>query len=76
MVNANKSAVENSTPAGQVQNLTAICGFSQFGHPVIPGTGSSPCNREISIYVDPIGGVPSWAWQALRRFSRDCLPKD
>ena len=59
VVNANKSAVENSTPAGQVQNLTAICGFSQFGHPVIPGTGSSPCNREISIYVDPIGGVPS-----------------
>ena len=59
VVNANKSAVENSTSAGQVANLTAICGFSQFGVPVIPGSGSSPCNREISIYVDPIGGIPA-----------------
>jgi Carboxypeptidase regulatory-like domain/TonB dependent receptor len=59
VVNKNKSAVENSTPAGQVANLTAVCGFSQFGQPIIPGSGSSPCNREISIYVDPIGGVPA-----------------
>jgi Carboxypeptidase regulatory-like domain/TonB dependent receptor len=59
VVNANKSAVENATSAGQVANLTAICGFSQFGVPVIPGSGSSPCNREISIYVDPIGGIPA-----------------
>jgi len=59
VVNANKSAVENSTPAGQIANLTSICGFSQFGVPIIPGSGSSPCNREISIYVDPIGGVPA-----------------
>jgi len=57
VVNRNKSAVENSTHAGQVANLTAICGFSQFGVPIIPGNGSSPCNREISIYVDPLGGV-------------------
>jgi Carboxypeptidase regulatory-like domain/TonB dependent receptor len=59
VVNRNKSAVENSTSANQVANLTAVCGFSQFGHPIIPGSGSSPCNREISIYVDPIGGVPA-----------------
>jgi hypothetical protein len=59
VVNGNKSAVENSTSAGQVANLTAICGFSQFGVPIIPGSGSSPCNREISIYVDPIGGIPA-----------------
>ena len=59
VVNSNKSAVENSSGAGQVANLTAICGFSQFGIPIIPGTGSSPCNREISIYVDPLGGVPA-----------------
>ena len=59
VVNQNKSAVENQTSAGQVANLTSICGFSQFGVPIIPGTGSSPCNREISIYVDPIGGVPA-----------------
>ncbi|HSY92712.1 MAG TPA: TonB-dependent receptor [Candidatus Binatus sp.] len=59
VVNGNKSAVENSGSAGsQVGNLTSICGFSQFGNPIIPGTGTSPCNREISIYVDPIGGVP------------------
>ena len=58
-MNGNKSAVENSSGAGQVANLTAICGFSQFGVPIIPGTGSSPCNREISIYVDPLGGVPA-----------------
>jgi hypothetical protein len=59
VVNANKSAVENSSGAGQVANLTAICGFSQFGVKIIPGSGASPCNREISIYVDPLGGVPA-----------------
>jgi Carboxypeptidase regulatory-like domain len=59
VVNGNKSAVENSSGAGQVANLTATCGFSQFGVTIIPGTGASPCNREISIYVDPLGGVPA-----------------
>jgi hypothetical protein len=29
------------------------------GTPIFPGTGASPCNREISIYADPIGGVPA-----------------
>jgi hypothetical protein len=55
--NANNSAVGNSGPANQAANVTAICGVSQFGTVIIPGTGSSPCNREISIYADPIGGV-------------------
>ena len=50
VVNRNKSAVENSGPGSQVANLTAICGIA----PLFPGNGSSPCNREISIYVDPI----------------------
>jgi hypothetical protein len=59
VVNSNKSAVENARGAGQVANLSSICGFSQFGIPIIPGTGASPCNREISIYVDPLGGVPA-----------------
>lgn len=59
VLNANRTSVGNSTPAGQVANLTAICGFSQFGVPILPGSGSSPCNREISIYVDPIGGIPA-----------------
>jgi hypothetical protein len=59
VLNKNKSAVENSSAAGQVANVSAICGVSQFGYPVIPGTGTSPCNREISIYADPITGVPA-----------------
>src|SRR5229473_2641658 len=55
--NANKSSVGNSTKAGQVNNLDAICGLAgAFG--LFPGNGSSPCNREISIYIIPITGVP------------------
>jgi hypothetical protein len=52
--NANNSSVGNSTKAGQVNNLVAICGISG----IFPGSGSSPCNREISIYIIPITGVP------------------
>jgi hypothetical protein len=59
VVNQNKSAVENAPGAGQVANVSAICGVSLFGTPIIPGTGTSPCNREISIYADPIGGIPA-----------------
>ena len=51
--------IENSTSAGQVANVTAICGVSQFGTTIIPGTGASPCKREISIYADGINGVPA-----------------
>ena len=57
--NASNSAVGNSGSGNQAANVTAICGVSQFGAPIIPGTGASPCNREISIYADPIGGVPA-----------------
>jgi Carboxypeptidase regulatory-like domain len=57
VLNANKSSVGNSTSAGQVNNLDAICGMTgAFG--LFPGNGSSPCNREISIYIVPITGVP------------------
>jgi hypothetical protein len=59
VVNKNRSAVENSSGAGQVANVTTICGVSQFGIPIIPGNGSSPCNREISIYADGFAGVPA-----------------
>jgi hypothetical protein len=52
--NANNSSVGNSTNAGQVNNLDAICGVAGF----FPGNGSSPCNREISIYIIPLTGVP------------------
>src|SRR5271154_4935409 len=58
VVNHNKSAVENAPGAGQVENVSAICGVSLFGTSIIPGTGASTCNREISIYADPIGGIP------------------
>ncbi|MGC2611493.1 MAG: TonB-dependent receptor, partial [Candidatus Sulfotelmatobacter sp.] len=64
VVNGNKSATENSGSAGsQVGNLTSICGFNQGPVVIIPGSGSSPCNREISIYVDPLGGVPALGLQ-------------
>jgi hypothetical protein len=59
--NANNSSVGNTTKAGQVNNLDAICGFSGFAGTIFPGNGSSPCNREISIYIVPIGGVPGGA---------------
>jgi hypothetical protein len=60
VLNANKTTVESGTGATQVANLSSICGVSQFGYPIIPGTGASPCNREISIYVDPLTptGIP------------------
>jgi len=58
--NANNSSVGNTTKAGQVNNLDAICGFS--GVPGLffspPANPTSPCNREISIYIVPIQGVP------------------
>ncbi len=54
---ANNSSVGNTTKAGQVNNLDAICGLSgAFG--LFPGNGSSPCNREISIYIVPLTGTP------------------
>ena len=55
VLNANKSSVGNTTNAGEVKNLVSICGIA--GTPFV-GSGSSPCNREISIYIVPITGVP------------------
>ena len=59
--NKNKSAVENSGSGSQVANLGTTCGMAAgaLGFPVAfvgGGNGSSPCNRPISIYVDPLGG--------------------
>jgi hypothetical protein len=58
--NANNSAVGNSVAGNNAANVSAICGVSYFGFPLpgLGGSGSSPCNREVSIYADPIGGVP------------------
>ena len=55
VLNANKTSVGNTTNAGEVKNLVAICGIA--GTPFV-GSGNSPCNREISIYIVPLTGVP------------------
>jgi Carboxypeptidase regulatory-like domain/TonB dependent receptor len=62
VLNANKSTVENhhntAQVPDQVNNLVSTCGIgvTAFGPPgvIFPGNGSSPCNRYISIYVDPL----------------------
>jgi hypothetical protein len=58
VLNKNRSTVENQGNAaavpGQVKNAVATCGVSLGPVPIIPGTGTSPCTRFISIYVDPI----------------------
>ncbi|MFZ1918149.1 MAG: TonB-dependent receptor [Terriglobales bacterium] len=63
ILNKNKSTVENGGSLGQVNNMLGTCGLTAGGFPlafsptqVFTGNGSSPCNREISIYVDPLGG--------------------
>jgi hypothetical protein len=65
VVNGSKNAVENTPGASQVANLGSICGIAQFGHLIPPynGTPGAICNREISIYVDPLAGVPALSLQ-------------
>jgi hypothetical protein len=61
VVNQNRSAVANGSTGSQVGNLLGTCGMAiAGGTTIIPGSGGSPCNREISIYVDPITptGIP------------------
>jgi hypothetical protein len=61
VLNADKSTVENHNNKAQVpdqvNNAVGTCGVgvTAFGAPgvIVPGTGSSPCNRYISIYIDP-----------------------
>jgi len=61
VLNANRTTVENQNNKAQVpdqvNNAVNTCGVgvTAFGAPgvIVPGTGSSPCNRYISIYVDP-----------------------
>ena len=59
VLNADKSTVENhhntSQVPDQVANAVGTCGIGIPGVPIVPPTGmtSSPCNRFISIYVDP-----------------------
>jgi Carboxypeptidase regulatory-like domain/TonB dependent receptor len=63
VLNANKTTVENQHNKGpvpaQVNNLVGTCGIDfPPGMTVFPGTGTSPCNRYISIYVDPLTQTP------------------
>jgi hypothetical protein len=62
VLNKNRSTVENqngkSGVPGQVNNVVGTCGISFGPVTVVPGTGTSPCTRFISIYVDPIGATP------------------
>jgi hypothetical protein len=61
VLNKDRSTVENQHNTAQVPNqvnnavLTCGVGVTAFGPPgiIVPGTGASPCNRFISIYVDP-----------------------
>jgi hypothetical protein len=61
VLNADRSTVENRNNKAQVpdqvNNAVNTCGVgvTAFGAPgvIVPGTGSSPCNRYISIYIDP-----------------------
>jgi hypothetical protein len=66
VLNKNRSTVENqhntSQVPDQVNNAVGTCGIgvTALGPPgvIIPGTGTSPCNRFISIYVDPLTATP------------------
>jgi hypothetical protein len=60
VLNKNRSTVENqhntSQVPDQVNNVVATCGIGVTNPPIplgFPGNSSSPCNRFISIYVDP-----------------------
>jgi hypothetical protein len=66
VLNKNHSTVENqhnsSQIPDQINNAVGTCGIgvTAFGPAgiIFPGTGSSPCNRYISIYVDPLTPTP------------------
>jgi hypothetical protein len=52
VLNKNGTAVENQGTGSQVANTVTTCGI--LGNPMFPGNGTSPCNRQLSVYVDPI----------------------
>ncbi len=66
VLNKNQSTVENQNNTAQVpdqvQNAVGTCGIgvTALGPAgvIIPGTGNSPCNRYISISVDPLTPTP------------------
>ena len=62
VLNQNHSAVENTLPyasgypGSQVNNLLATCGIELPSKGTVEGTSSpsSPCTRQVGIYIDPI----------------------
>jgi hypothetical protein len=66
VLNKNRSTVENqhnkAQVPDQVNNAVGTCGIgvAALGPAgvIVPGTGASPCNRFISIYVDPLPASP------------------
>ena len=65
VLNKNHTSVENTLPyasgypGSQVNNLLATCGLQLGGRTLsnFTGNGSSPCNRQVGIYIDPINEV-------------------
>ncbi len=60
VLNRNRSTVENnhnkSQVPNQVDNLLGTCGVDfPPGNTLVPGSGTSPCTRFISIYADALG---------------------
>jgi hypothetical protein len=59
VLNANRTTVENQNNKqqvpDQVNNVVGTCGIGIPGVPIVPPNGmtTSPCNRYISIYIDP-----------------------
>src|SRR5579862_3453156 len=66
VLNKNHSTVENQNNTqqipNQVNNAVGTCGVgvTAFGPAgvIVPGSGTSPCTRYISIYVDPLTPTP------------------
>jgi Carboxypeptidase regulatory-like domain len=62
VLNKNYSTVENqrntSQVPDQVNNVEGTCGINFGPVVVVPGSGTSPCTRFISIFVDPITATP------------------
>jgi len=62
VLNQNNTAVENTLPyasaypGSQVNNLLATCGIELPNKGTVAGTSTptSPCNRQVGIYIDPI----------------------
>jgi Carboxypeptidase regulatory-like domain/TonB dependent receptor len=80
VLNANRSTVENqhntSQVPDQVNNVVNTCGIGVASPPApvpinlgFPGNGQSPCNRYISIYIDPGFNVLPFIQNAGQLFS-------